>query len=212
SSPVQIRYQFEPTGKSLPEQFFEQQTNRYTVASQGFAEEIKALNTEGNPAKQIFDLILKAKSVFDYGHADERFNDGHAQVPALCGTTKGSCVDINTYLIAASNSLGIPVQYVAGYWFHPERNFTPDMHCWLLFNVDNTVIPWDLAHHLKWGVSELSPSLNPAGGRRVPMSFGRGLNFEGPHGTVQISHFSEPVWLLPNGQTEDSILEISIQD
>jgi hypothetical protein len=133
-------------------------------------------------------------------------------VPLICGTARGSCVDINTWLMAAARSLDIPVQYVAGYWFHPERNATRDMHCWLQFQVDGEVLCWDLAHHLKWGVEGLAPGLNPAGGRRVPMSCGRGLGFVTPHGEVEVSHFSEPLWVLPGAQTHKPELRIHIQE
>jgi hypothetical protein len=65
---------------------------------------------------------------------------------------------------------------------------------------------------MKWGVKELSAGLNPAGGRRVAMTFGRGLTISSFAGPVTISHFSEPVWVLPNGTTENSKLVISIQE
>ena len=133
-------------------------------------------------------------------------------MPAICGTAKGSCVDINTWLLAAARSLDIRVQYMAGYWFHPERNHTHDMHCWLMFETDAGITYWDLAHHLKWGVAELAPGLNPAGGRRVPMSAGRGLRFATPDGEVEISHFSEPLWVSPGGDTVRPDMTIHIQD
>lgn len=218
--PIIIQYQFNPATTSLPEGFFAGQVNRYTSASVELDREVKQLaetNTTNNytvrsEKKLVFELIKHAKTKFSYGHVDRRFNDGLEVVPSVCGTTKGSCVDINTYLIAAAKSLGIAVQYVAGYWFHPDRTFTHDMHCWLLFYLDGEIVPWDLAHHLKWGVDDLAAELNPAGGRRVPMSFGRGLNYDTTYGMIQISHFSEPVWVFPDGKWHKSDLEITIEE
>lgn len=197
-----IRYRFEVTESSHPDWFWELQDNRYTTASTELAELVEAL-TQGcqSQAKSIEKLMLHAADIFGYGHQDQRFNDHHDEVPAICGTAKGSCVDINTYLIAAAKHLAIPVQYMAGYWFHPEKTETLDMHCWLAFQADGEILHWDLAHHLKWGVNDLAPELNPAGGRRVPMSCGRGLKFDTPNGEIEISHFSEPVWIT-NGANQ----------
>ncbi len=223
-----IRYTFSESAQKAPaDGFWNIQENRYTTASADLVELVRSLFKERpNPSQshpptsshkkpthaKIRALIEHAAEIFSYGHEDQRFNDAMDEVPSLCGTTKGSCVDINTYLIAAARSLNIPVQYIAGYWFHPEKTETADMHCWLAFLADGEPLFWDLAHHLKWGVNPLNPGLNPAGGRRVPMSYGRGLAFKTPHGSVQISHFSEPVWVLPEGQLEEAKVLIGLEE
>jgi len=185
--------------------------NRYTRASSDLTNLATQL-TQGMDSEKakIHSLIENAADYFGYAHADERFNDGCDDVPMLCGTTKGSCVDINTYLIAAARSIGIKVQYMAGYWFHPDKHKTLDMHCWLAFQCDGQPLFWDLAHHLKWGVKQLAPGLNPAGGRRVPMTCGRGLRFATPHGEVTISHFSEPLWVSSSAQCCKPALQICL--
>ncbi len=211
--PVSIHYHFQPSGDPLPGDFFLTQNNRYTQASAQLIEEVACLRQEADSEfTMVGCLLASAKDLFSYGHVEQRFNDGCESVPTVCGTAKGSCVDMNTYLMAAAKSLGVKVQYVAGYWFHPERNHTEDMHCWLLFELAGEIVPWDLAHHLKWGVDDLKPGLNPAGGRRVPMSFGRGLTFDSESGLVSISHFSEPVWVFPDGEWQKARVEISICD
>ena len=86
------------------------------------------------------------------------------------------------------------------------------MHCWLAFETDGQLLFWDLAHHLKWGVPKLAPSLNPAGGRRIAMSCGRGLTFETPNGNIEISHFSEPVWIMPDGRQRQPDLRAKVTD
>lgn len=191
-----IRYRFEETESRLPDWFWELQDNRYTTASTELAQiAVETTQHCQNQNDRIEKLMVHAAETFGYGHQEQRFNDNHDKVPAICGTAKGSCVDINTYLIAAARHLEIPVQYMAGYWFHPDKTKTLDMHCWLAFQADGKTLHWDLTHHLKWGVGDLAAGLNPAGGRRVPMSCGRGLRFDTPHGEVEISHFSEPVWI-----------------
>lgn len=208
-----IGYRFEAARAPVAGWVWEPQENRFTRASPELVAMAAELSRDcRNQAEAVRLLVGNAAERFGYGHPDERFNDGSESVPTICGTAKGSCVDINTYIMAAARSLGIDVQYFAGYWFHPDRTETLDMHCWLAFNCDGERVFWDLAHHLKWGVEELAPGLNPAGGRRVPMSCGRGLRFQTPHGEVEISHFSEPVWVLPDGETLKPELRIRIHE
>ncbi|MGB0722844.1 MAG: transglutaminase-like domain-containing protein [Gammaproteobacteria bacterium] len=193
--------------------FWDLPDNRYTRASAELAALAQA-TCEGcaSESEAVRRLVTQASELFGYEHPEERFNAGHDAVPTLCGTTKGSCVDINTYLLAGARSLGIGVQYIAGYWFGPGRDTTADMHCWLAFHCDGEPLFWDLAHHLKWGVDGLAPGLNPAGGRRVPMSHGRGLRFATPRGVVEISHFSEPLWVLDNADTHKPALTIRLDE
>jgi len=206
-----IRFGFSKNTLEPDQSIWHLQDNRYTKAST----ELCALASEltqnqHTEHEKVKALIENAALHFGYEHPPLRFNDGHDDVPVLCGTTKGSCVDINTYLIAAARSLGIKVQYMAGYWFHPDKKATRDMHCWLVFECEGVPVFWDLAHHLKWGVDELAPGLNPAGGRRVPMSCGRGLQFETAQGQVLISHFSEPLWIKPGGELIKPAMWISL--
>ncbi|MEL6476820.1 MAG: transglutaminase-like domain-containing protein [Pseudomonadota bacterium] len=166
----------------------------------------------GTVAERLRGLISHAAEMFDYDHPEERFNDGAEAVPTLCGTTKGSCVDINTFLLAGAKSVGITGQYIMGYWFGPERFKTPDAHCWLVFQTPEGPLFWDVAHHLKWGVSPLGAGLNPAGGRRLAFSAGRGLAFDTPNCPITISHFGEPVWVLPDGRAYPPEITITLTE
>lgn len=207
---LRLRYAFdcaapEAEGFAPPEAFWSVARNAMTTAAPALAAEARAL-TEGaaDQREAIRRLIDHAATLFHYGHPEERFTDGQAAVPALCGLTRGSCLDINTYLLAAALSLGIRGQYVAGYWFHPERTTTPDFHCWLAFLPAGAAAPlfWDLAHAVKWAESlgaRIGEGLNPAGGRRLAMSCGRGLRFATPWGETTVSHFAEPIRLTPEG-------------
>lgn len=207
----EISYTFSADTCNRPDWCWQLETNRYTDASDELAGLAKDICKDASSqAAAVEKLMHHASEIFGYGHADQRFNDDCDQVPHICGTAKGSCIDINTYLIACSRSLGIPVQYMAGYWIHPEKTKTHDMHCWLMFDLDGVITYWDLAHHLKWGVDKLGPGLNPAGGRRVPMSMGRGLRFDTLVGEIEFSHFSEPHWLLPDGSRVKPELSIHL--
>ncbi|MCW8905707.1 MAG: transglutaminase-like domain-containing protein [Sedimenticola sp.] len=208
-----IRYTVGMAKEPPPKWIWEMEENRYTRASGELAALAAEMATGTGSQRQTMQrLVEHTAGLFGYDHPEQRFNHGLDEVPAICGTARGSCVDINTYLIAATRSLDIPVQYLAGYWFHPQRRETLDMHCWLALRLDDEVCFWDLAHHLKWGVERLAPGLNPASGRRVTMSCGRGLRFDTPHGPVTLSHFSEPLWVLPDGTTRKPQLRIHINE
>jgi hypothetical protein len=44
------------------------------------------------------------------------------------------------------------------------------------------------------------------------MSYGRGLKFNSAFGSLTISHFSEPVWVLPDGSTTRPEMVIHIHE
>ncbi len=205
---MRLRYAFtlgDPYDAALaaPDWVWRTQENRYTTAAPSLVELAQRLAVGATSQRMALTRIVEdAAGVFAYDHVDKPFNENCADVPMICGATKGSCVDINTYILAAALSLGIKGQYVAGYWLHPEKTETEDMHCWLAFEPDGALVFWDLAHALKWGATldaKIGEGLNPAGGRRIGMSCGRGLEFETPVGRVAISHFSEPVLLAESG-------------
>lgn len=213
-----FRYAFELTEDAAPDWAWRVQSNRYTTADPNLCALAREA-TIGAPdqSEALRRIVANASEAFGYDHADEAFNDGHDAVPTICGTVKGNCVDINTYILAAALSLGLKGQYVAGYWFHPHKTETADMHCWLVFEPEGADGPvfWDLAHALKWRETlgaRIGEGLNPAGGRRVAMSCGRGLVFETPHGAVEISHFAEPVWILPDGAQMRPELRALVED
>lgn len=213
-NPPDLIYTFDAASDSPPDWVWEVDDNKYTRPSADLstlAHEIARDATDDTA--RIQSLAEYAGQTFGYGHTDDRFYDDRQEIPAVCGTTKGSCVDINTFFLAASRALGIKAQYVAGYWFHPEKTQTLDMHCWMAFQVDGETIFWDIAHHLKWGVDgPLRPGLNPAKGRRVPMSVGRGLRFKTPHGEISLNHFAEPQWVMPEGSVRYLDLSAKIEE
>lgn len=184
--------------------------NRYTRASSQLNGMIAGL-IDGNTAQTVQRIVSHTATLFDYGHPEQRFNDGFDDVPVIaCGTAKGSCVDINTYLISALHSAGIPNVYFAGYFFPEERGgLTNDMHCWVATWFDGAWWEWDIAHHMKMGLSanDIRPAYNPKPGQRFAITYGRGLAF-GIKGTdVVLSHLSEPRWVFADGQTQTATIE-----
>ena len=201
---------------TAPDWVWRMQENRYTVAAESLVAHARDLTRGAEREEEALRRIIDdAAALFDYDHPDEKFNEGCDAVPTICGTSKGSCVDINTYILAAATAVGITGQYIAGYWFHPHKTETTDMHCWLAFEIDGRLAFWDLAHCLKWADTlgaTICEGLNPAGGRRVAMSCGRGLAFETPVGPVSVSHFSEPVLLTPDRAQIRPQLLISVEE
>lgn len=208
-----LAYTLREAPAEAPGWVWEDTGTRYTVADPGLAALARAVTDAApDPAGKLAALTAHAAEMFDYDHPEERFTDGHAHVPTLCGTTKGSCVDINTYVLAAARAAGLKGQYLTGYWFGPDRTETPDMHCWLAFEIDGAPQFWDVAHHLKWGVEGFGPGLNPAGGRRVGMACGRGLAYRTPNGVTDLSHFGEPEWVSPGGATRKARIRIQLEE
>ena len=89
---------------------------------------------------------------FTYGHPETRFNDGLNEVPALgCGLTEGSCVDINTYFIAALRAAGIEAGYVTGVFFPAEKgDHCDDGHCWVVTRIDGETREWESRTISRW--------------------------------------------------------------
>lgn len=218
---LRIAYDFAIADAPAPPWVWDVDDNRHTTAAPELAADAKRI-VEGAPDERaaIRRLIDHAAEFFHYGHRDEALAAGCETVPTVCGLTRGSCVDINTFLLAAARSVEIRGQYVAGYWFHPDRRTTADMHCWLAFEPrlasgERRLVFWDLAHALKWAESlgaTIEEGLNPAGGRRLAMSCGRGLRFETPRGAAEISHFSEPTRLAEGGATSRPDFTITLEE
>ncbi len=208
-----VVYEFRDGPAEVPAWAWDSQNNRYTNASDDLAQLAGShVDRSASQIDQLRALAELSAELFHYGHGGAHFNDGTAQVPAIKDPIQGTCVDINTFLLAAARAIGLRGQYVAGYWFHPEKTATHDMHCWLAFSCDGEIVFWDVAHHLKWGVPELGAGLNPAGGRRVPMSFGRGHIFQIAGQPIEAPHFSEPVWISPAGEAVEPAIVATVTD
>ena len=172
-----------PVGAFYPDMAFAPRLTRYTQAADALAEASRevAQKASGGLAG-ITALVAEAEARFSYAHPEARFNDGTDEVPYLsCGMTPGSCVDINTYLVASLRAAGYEAAYFYGYFFPEERGgMTDDGHCWVATRHAGEILEWDIAHHIKAGLGPTQPGLNPRPGKRVAMTHSMGHRYHLP--------------------------------
>ena len=207
-----LTYRFHDGGAPLPDRVWAQEDTRFTRPSQALQREIEALTAgAANATETLRRIVDHTASRFVYGHPERRFNDDADAVPITCGLTEGSCIDINTYLVSSCLAAGIEAAYFAGYFFPEKRNgVTNDMHCWVVTRADGVQQEWDIAHHIKTGQGRIEPGYNPRPGRRYALSFGRGHRYRVGDRPLELSCFSEPEWLLPDGRTGRTKLTIRL--
>jgi len=210
TGPVTLQYTFQDGGVGYPETMFKPRQGRYTRAAEDLVEGVRHLAkaaTDGHAAIEAIANTVAER--FTYGHPETRFNDGLDEVPYLsCGLTEGSCVDINTYLIACLRSAGFEAGYVYGYFFPEEkRGSCEDGHCWVVTRHQGIVREWDIAHHLKLGTREICCGLNPKPGHRVATSHSMGLTFP-MLGITETKLLGQPAWVTGDGKLSAADLEI----
>lgn len=198
--PLRLTYRFVlPTeAPRYPEAAFAPRANRYTRAATDLLAASRRIAAEAGGGRNAIDaLVAEARARFTYDHPETRFNDGLDEVPFLgCGLTPGSCVDINTYLVASLRAAGFEAAYVYGYFFPAEKeDWTVDMHCWVATRHGGQVIEWDIAHHIKAGRDPVRPGLNPRPGRRALIGHSMGHRYDARSGPIEIKLLAEPVWL-----------------
>ena len=209
SGPLTVRYDFSEGGTAYPEALFTPRRNRFTRAAEELVEDAVRIAREASDGHAAIQaLVMAAAEKFRYAHPQVRFNDGCDEVPYLsCGLTEGSCVDINTYLIASLRAAGFEAGYVYGYFFPEEKGgVCDDGHCWVVTRHDGMIREWDIAHHLKLGTREIRPGLNPKPGHRVGFSHSMGLSFP-TLGLREIKLIGEPAWVV-SGKLERAQLSI----
>lgn len=208
---IAISYRYALGGAGYPEVMFTPRDSRYTRAADALvAEACGIAATAGGGTAAISALAQHVAGQFRYGHPETRFYDGHDEIPQLCTIAEGSCVDINAYFIACCRAAGLEAGYVTG-CFVPEekRDWCNDMHCWVVTRADGQVQEWDIAHHLKLGVAQIAPGLNPKPGVRVPLAHSMGMNFP-EIGVRDLKLLGEPLWRLDDGTWADAEPEIRL--
>ena len=100
---INLSYFFDETKTGdYPNTVFEFRENRFTRFADDLVQEAKEASSGKSGLDAATAIACAAAERFTYGHPEEKFNDGMDEVPALgCGLVEGSCVDINTYFIAA---------------------------------------------------------------------------------------------------------------
>lgn len=211
--PAILSYEFADIGSAYPEAMFVPRQSRFTRAADALLEDVRGIVDGARDGHGAIERIVNAVTEkFTYGHPDVRFNDGCEEIPYLsCGLTEGSCVDINTYLVACLRAAGLEAGYVYGYFFPEEKQGTcEDGHCWVVTRHEGVVLEWDIAHHLKLGTREVRSGLNPKPGRRVATSHSMGLTFPmlGIHETKLLG---EPAWVENGGSLSKTDLDIRMR-
>ncbi|GAB4517359.1 MAG: hypothetical protein Tsb0019_17090 [Roseibium sp.] len=207
---LEIRYSYLDGGSGYPDAIFTPHRNRFTRAAEELVfDAINIADVQPDGPAAIQALVNAAAAKFRYAHPEKRFNDGCEEVPYLaCGLTEGSCVDINTYLIASLRAAGFEAGYITGYFFPKEKNGScVDGHCWVVTRHDGVVLEWDIAHHLKLGTRDIAPGLNPKPGDRVAVAHSMGLSF--PELCIFCEKLiNEPAWVGGDGRLEKAEVTI----
>lgn len=196
-APIEVCYDYTDGNSPYPDAMFEQRPSRFTRAADALIEDARGFANDKDPARAIANHV---EGLFSYGHPDTKFYDDHDELPQLCSLTVGSCVDINAYFIASLRAAGVEAGYVTGYFFPAEKidakghGWCNDMHCWVVTRDAHGIREWDIAHHMKMGVSDIAPALNPKPGQRFAVAHSMGLSFPAL-GLSDIKLISEPVWL-----------------
>ena len=196
-------YDIVPGGPAYPEVVFAPRATRYTTAADDLAQaSSEVARAAGGGLAGIAALVAEAEARFAYAHPEMRFNDGTEAVPYLsCGLTPGSCVDINTYLVASLRAAGFEAGYVYGYFFPAGKGgVTDDQHCWVVTRHAGDVQHWDIAHHMKVGLGPARPALNPRPGWRVALGHSMGHRYGHGAGAVAVKLLAEPTAIGADGQ------------
>jgi hypothetical protein len=214
--PVTLRYNVAPApeGTAYPEAAFRPRATRFTTAAVELAEASRSIAAAaGGGRAGIEALVAEAESRFAYDHPEQRFNDGTESVPYLsCGLTPGSCVDINTYLVASLRAAGFEAAYIYGYFFPAERRGrTDDGHCWVVTRHAGEVLEWDIAHHVKAGLGPTRPALNPRPGERIAMTHSMGHRYAIDGREIFLKILGEPVHLPADGPSSRATVMAELQ-
>jgi len=179
-----------------PEAAFVPRHNVHTTAAAALvAASVETTARAGGGQAAIAALVAETEARFVYDHPEARFNEGTDAVPYLaCGATPGSCVDINTYLVASLRAAGHEAAYVYGYFFPEERGgITHDMHCWVVTRHEGAVLEWDIAHHMKAQLGATRAGLNPRPGARIALGHSMGHRYGG---LPEIKLLAEPALMV----------------
>lgn len=207
--PVTLTYTFAQGGDAYPDEMFVPRDSRYTRAAEAVAEDAHAFEAADDVALAVANHVA---GLFNYGHVDKRFYEDHDHIPHLCGTTKGSCVDINAYFMASLRAAGVEAGYITGAFFPAEKMaadgsaWCNDMHCWVVTRCGHGVREWDIAHHLKMGTSNIRAALDPKPGFRLPLAHSMGHDIASL-GLHDVKLLSDPMW-VGNGALEPAKAEI----
>ncbi len=142
-----------------------------------------------------------------------RYQSGFTnEAPLTCDILSGNCLSINEAFLQLTQIAEIPAAYYIGYFFESDQRLkSSDWHCWISTLTNQRFENWDIAHHLKRGISDVQAGLNPVTGTRFATSVGRHLKFELPSGHTVVPHLCEPRWVWQNGISKPCEVRISLR-
>jgi len=155
----------------------------------------KLVQGASSEAEALSRIVDHGAGHFWYGHGPGSLMEGRGDLPLLTGPTRGHCLDMNGYCVAACRAVGLTAAYTAGFWFKTGSDHAPGMHCWFVARVDGEIVHYDVSHQLKLPTWPVLPGLNPVPGLRFLAGVGKGLRFRVNDRLIEVAHFAEFVWL-----------------
>jgi hypothetical protein len=200
---ARFKFRVGPGHGVVPTEQFDVMENKYTKPSAELRDAVRDLISGARDHLEATSRLVEfTASLFDYDHPKHKFYEGKDEIPLLTRLTKGSCQDINTFLISSLYAAGIPATYYSGYFFEGGKPQSSSwFHCWISTLIDGQQQDWDIAHHMKQGLAAIRPALNPVPGFRIALSYGRGLRFSVAEFEAVIPQLGQPVWLYADGES-----------
>lgn len=196
-----LHYALAETADAPADWIWDPPATRYARPSDELAAFVRALVAgAGSEAEALGRIVGHASEVFWYGHGPGAIMEGRDSVPLVTTPTRGHCLDMHGYCVAACRAVGLTAAYCAGFWFKEGYDRAPGMHCWFAAKVDGEIVHYDVSHQLKIPVRPILPGLNPVPGVRVLAAVGKGLSFTTPLGGIAVDHFARLVWRTEDGR------------
>lgn len=196
-----LHYRMEDFAGNPPDWIWTPPATRYVVPSAELRSFVTALvRGASNEAEALRRIVDHAAGYFWYGHGPGSLMEGRTTVPLLTGPTRGHCLDMHGYCVAACLATGITAAYTAGFWFKAGSEHAPGMHCWFVAKADGAIVHYDVSHQLKLPTWPVLPGLNPVPGLRFLAAVGKGLVFPVSNRLIDLAHFAKFVWLTEDGR------------
>jgi hypothetical protein len=198
---AESRYWFAEVKNQPEPHHYQPYVNRFTALPEGLRAKVQELAgmqiSEREKVQQLASYVA-SRFIYNPTPSTGAFPD------VACDIKQGNCLDINTVFLSMLHGLGIRSSYDIGYYFKGSDKECDGWHCWVSLIADGEHQDWDIPHILKFNVTPFAEGLNPAPGRRVCMSRGRGSRFRAGAVEVEISHFCRPRWVMPDGTTQEA--------
>ncbi|MCM0020194.1 MAG: transglutaminase-like domain-containing protein [Tagaea sp.] len=195
-----LRYAIAPYDGPPPDWIWSPPDTRYVRASPELAAFARRLAADSDgPAQTLRRIVDHASEVLWYGHGPGTVLGDSDSVPLLTRPTRGTCIDMHGYCVAAARAVGIEAAYCAGFWFAKGADRAPGMHCWFSARIDGAIVHYDVSHQLKVPRLPVVEGLDPIPGIRFLAASGKGFEFDLPGRALAVDHFARFVWRTEDG-------------